>query len=230
MWLERKKLGVYLIVSAVALAGCGGSSNQTDSGRDAASFDARQTSDAADRGDGAITDADLDLSDAQIVDILHAVNTGEIQEAMLVADHGSRSDVMAFANLMIAEHMTAESMLTSAASMAAVGSEDSDVRTMLMATVSSQVATLGTETGPAFDGDYVAFQIADHRTVLDLIDARLLPSATNAGIRTQVQDARSMVAEHLSAAMALASDGGVADGGSADGGVRDAGDASTDGG
>jgi putative membrane protein len=180
-----------LIVSATLVLACSTeqpSNPSTDAGT--------VVSEAGDAGSDASSAA---LSDAQIVGVLHAINQGEAQEGQLATTSAVRPDVASFASQMVTDHTSADAALTRTS----IAPADSSFSLQLQAQASHDLATLRTQTGPAFDQAYVTIQVADHQTALTILDRLLARYVTNAAVSDQIRASRDLVTSHLAHANAL---------------------------
>jgi putative membrane protein len=64
----------------------------------------------------------------------------------------------------------------------------------------STLAKLRNESGQSFDRAYLQAQVDQHQKVLDMIDHKLLPSTQNSQLRSQIQNVRPTIQQHLQAA------------------------------
>jgi putative membrane protein len=192
-----------------------------------------------DGGDAALVDA-ASLSDAQIVGVVTAANTGEIEEALLatgfpdmlfdggldggldgVQDGGfdagtartTTPAVLAFAEMMITDHAHANVAVDALA----IAPQASPVQATLQSSVQTTLGQLSSLSGPAFDVAYVQSQVTAHQTVLDLLQNQLIPQAQSAALKSLLQSSvLPTVQAHLAAARALLAqltDAGVVDAG-----------------
>jgi len=137
------------------------------------------------------------LTDAQIVKITDTVNTGEIEQAKLAKQRAKSPAVKKFAAQMVTQHTTAQQQGLALAKQTKLEAEQS--------TVSEQLATNGSETlerlkavdAASFDHTYMASQVEQHQAVLEQLDSHLIPEATNARLKAELQKTRTMVEAHL---------------------------------
>ena len=78
-------------------------------------------------------------------------------------------------------------------------------RSSLQAEAREAAARLEGLSGAAFDSAYVEREVAYHQAVLDALDQTLIPSATNAELRTLLEQARPAFVAHLEHARSLQS-------------------------
>jgi putative membrane protein len=180
-----------------------------------------------DDGGGTTTDANATLNDNQVAAVIVAANTGEIQEGQVAQAQGSNDAVKVFAGKMVTEHTAANTRATALFSGLGITPQENATSQKLTSDASAMVTSLKAMSGAALDKAYIDGQVAAHQMVLDLIDKTLLPGASRAELKTELNTMRTAVAAHLAEAKTIqASLSGGGDGGT-DGGGTDGG---TDGG
>jgi putative membrane protein len=208
---------------------------------DGALLDAARDADAASLGDTSLLDAAA-LSDGQIVGVVEAANSGEIEEALLATggvdglfdggldggleagllaatgfDAGTARSttpaVLSFADMMIVDHANSNVAVQSFG----IASQSSPVQTTLQSGVQTTLGQLSPLSGGAFDVAYAQSQVTAHQTVRDIVQNQLIPAAQNAQLKSFLQNTLlPTVQSHLAAAQTLLSqltDGGVVDAG-----------------
>jgi putative membrane protein len=159
-------------------------------------------------GSGANTHASMDMrmrSDAEVVDIVHTSNTGEVQMGQLAVQRATDARVRQYAQRMIDEHTAADQRLTATGVTAT--SRDAMSTNFLQATEQT-MTSLRAQNGAGFDRAYMDSQVQVHTYVLHNLDTVLIPSAKNADLRLVLQNMRTSVAEHLRQAQDLRRDVG----------------------
>jgi putative membrane protein len=137
------------------------------------------------------------MNDAQILEVIHAANEGEIAQARLAQQRATDPRVQRFAAMMIADHTDADQQVSELAS--------KDGLVMSVSAASGAIQTSGAQagddllgkTGAAFDAAYVETQINEHQALLDTIDRTLTTNATKDDVRGLLHTVRARVAEHL---------------------------------
>jgi putative membrane protein len=144
------------------------------------------------------------LSDGQILNVLGIVDSGEIDQAKLAQQRSKNSRVKDFAGKMIEHHSESKDKAEELAEEANLSREDSAPAGELRTGAKQVMQTLLAEQqGAVFDRLYVDSQVDQHAKVLDLIEQRLIPSASNDKLRNQLVETRTMVTNHLSDAREL---------------------------
>ncbi len=151
------------------------------------------------------------ISDAEIVAITSAANSGEIEEAKAALKGAQNAQVKSFANMMIKEHGEAETKGKKVAQTAKITPAESEISKKLKSDTESRVASLRSQKGAEVDRSYMDAQIKAHRDVLATIDDKLLPNAKNADLKAHLGEVRHHVSMHLDKAQEIsASLGGTA--------------------
>ena len=137
------------------------------------------------------------LTDNQILGFTHAANLGEIEQGRLAQTKAKESKVKAFAAMMVKDHTDADNKGKALAKKANLVPEPSPATDSLKTGAEAATTALKNETGADFDKGYVDTQVKEHREVLESLDGKLIPSATNADLKTYLGDVRATVAMHL---------------------------------
>jgi putative membrane protein len=145
----------------------------------------------------ALAKAEKPLSDAEILGVAHAANDGEMQMAELATRKATSNDVKQFAALMKNHHGAALAKTKQLESRTKLTNAESDVSAYLKNDATNAMKDLRDKDGKAFDRAYVEASVKAHRDVLNAIDNRLSPSASNGEVKSMVTDMRRTVADHL---------------------------------
>jgi putative membrane protein len=148
--------------------------------------------------------AKTELSDAEIAAIASTASQIEIDQAKIAKQQSKNKDVQAFAAMMIKDH---QKMLADGKALLQkldIAPEENDATSEMLAESVTTSARLEGLKGADFDRFYVNSQIDAHQKVLDDLDQMLIPGADNAQLKSQLESARPMVADHLAAAQTLA--------------------------
>jgi putative membrane protein len=147
----------------------------------------------------------MQLTDGQILEITHAANVGEIDQARLALSRTTDSRVKSLAQMMVRDHSQADKKGMVVAKKANVEREPSAVSQSLKSDVDSATGILKSEPRADFDKNYVDTQIREHQSVLDAIDQKLMVSASNPDLKGYLAEVRAAVASHLQHAQDLLS-------------------------
>ncbi|WP_394821676.1 DUF4142 domain-containing protein [Pendulispora albinea] len=147
-------------------------------------------------GSGTATGSPSTLSDSEILQVTHVANMGEVEQARLAQQKAKDARVKRFAAMMVKEHSEADAKGNELAKQNALSPSESNTSAMLKSDSESTVQQLKLSNAD-FDRTYMDAQVKAHRTVLDTIDTKLLPSAKSPDLRTMLQSVRAKVEGHL---------------------------------
>jgi putative membrane protein len=136
------------------------------------------------------------LNDAQVAAVMQALNTGEIQQAQLAQSKARSPEVKRFAQKMLAAHrdmMTADATLLSRIK---ITPSDNAISNQLKTDAQNDMSTLQEPTGRDFDRDYIDSQVRAHNRAIELVD-RMAMNVQNSELRTNLQNARPKIEQHL---------------------------------
>lgn len=153
---------------------------------------------AADKGLVGVT-----LSDAEIVQVLHVANMGEIKAAEAAKTKAKSSQVKQFAEEMIKDHTAMDHKVKQLEQKLGLKPADSMLGDGLKAKANTEIAGLKATSGEVFDKGYVASQVSMHGDVQEAIRDSLMPSVKNADLKALLQDAKSKIDMHLQQAQQL---------------------------
>jgi len=137
------------------------------------------------------------MNDAQLLQVTHFANSGEIAQAKLAKDKSKNADVKKLAQMMIDQHTDADKKGDDLAKKESLTLADSPISTDLKNTADNFTNDMATKTGSDFDKSYVDAQVKEHQSVLDILDTKLIPNAHDADVKKYLQDVRKAVAMHL---------------------------------
>ncbi len=142
-------------------------------------------------------------NDAQIISIVNAANTGEIEAAKLAQTKSTNDQVKEFAAQMIKDHSAMNDQVAELTKKLSITPEDSATSTQLKTASAQTAAKLQDLSGATFDKAYVDSQVADHKMVLGMFDKMLIPNAKHPELKTTLTSARPTIAMHLEHAQHL---------------------------
>jgi putative membrane protein len=143
------------------------------------------------------------LSEEQILGVLQVANAGEIEQGKLAQTKAKDTRVKKLATMMIKDHAESQKSGMTVAKKTNLKPEPSPTSQSLQSDASAATTTLQAETGADFDKGYVDTQVKEHQKLLDMIDQKLIPSATNADLKAHLTEVRAAVAMHLQHAQDL---------------------------
>jgi putative membrane protein len=143
------------------------------------------------------------LSEEQVLGVLHVANAGEIDQGKLAQTKARDARVKKFAAMMVKDHSEAQKSGMTVARKTNLKPETSPTSQSLETNVTTAITTLKAETPADFDKEYVDTQVKEHQDLLDMIDQKLMASATNADLKGYLTEVRATVAMHLQHAQEL---------------------------
>ncbi|GAB3509438.1 DUF4142 domain-containing protein [Pseudoxanthomonas daejeonensis] len=130
--------------------------------------------------------------------VLNAINSHEIAAGQQALAKGVKGDVAAYAQMMIDQHGENRSKTT------ALGPDENAPEAVAQRSKGEQeLAALDRVAGDGYAKAYVDAMVKGHAEALDVLDSRLIPSATRPEVKAHLVVAREHVANHLKQAEAL---------------------------
>ena len=136
------------------------------------------------------------LDDATIVAIFDAANTADIETGKLAVERGSTRAVREYGEMLVRDH-------------SAVRQQGRDLAARLKVTPTPPADDAGAKShaaamkslqslkGEAFDRAFLAHEVAFHKSVIDAINATLLPAIQNAEVKALVEKVAPAFQAHL---------------------------------
>ena len=178
------------IACAVAVACSGGSNNNV------AQNQPKDTGAAAATTTASAGETTTPMTDASTLAVMHEANQAEIGAAQLALKKATAASVKGFAHTMIRDHraMDAQGEKVSKALNITPVAATNDT---LSEHAQHETAQLDSAKGAAFDLEYMTDQVADHQTVLALLQQAQTAPGLNPQIKTLVDSAVTKVQAHL---------------------------------
>jgi putative membrane protein len=143
------------------------------------------------------------LNDAEIAKITDTVDSAEIEQANVASSRASHASVKQFAEHMIAQHTASKQKGADLVHKKGVTPVASTVSGNLQRDTMQMIEKLKAADTTSFDATYIAGQIEEHQQVLQLLNSQLIPSATDADLKSLLIDARAMVEQHIAEAKSI---------------------------
>lgn len=159
-----------------------------------------QTNDQTNPPQATTAPAATALNAGQILEILMVVNKHEIKTGALALKRSQNADVKDFAKLMIQDHTQNLKDAKALAQKFKIKPAPSVVSIALQAKGKAGMKNLKTVAQNQFDTTYMNAMVQGHQDVLDAIDQKLLPNASNPDVKNYLQATRDKVAQHLARA------------------------------
>ncbi len=148
------------------------------------------------------------LTDPQIAAIVVSANQVDIDAGQLAIKKSKNEEVKKFAQRMVTDHAAVNKAAVQLVTKLKVTPEESDASRGLVTAGAESRANLEKLDGDAFDRAYVDNEVAYHKAVIAVLDNQLIPSATNAELKSTLVgvkpafDAHLQHAEHVQATLA----------------------------
>ena len=146
-------------------------------------------------------------SDPQIAHIAYTAGQLDIDAAKQALAKSKNKDVRAFAEHMVRDHTAVNKQALDLVKKLKVTPEDNDISRALSKAAAAKKAELEKLSGAAFDKAYVSNEAAFHKTVNGALEKTLIPSASNAELKSLLQTGLKVFqghrqhAEHVAAAL-----------------------------
>src|SRR6516162_8764906 len=127
------------------------------------------------------------LTDPQIAHIAYTAGVIDVAAAKQAISKASNKDVKAFAEDMVRDHEAVNKQALDLVKKLKVTPEDNDTSKALSKQASDKLAELGKLSGASFDKAYIANEVAYHKAVDSALETQLIPSASNAELKSLLQ-------------------------------------------
>jgi putative membrane protein len=126
-------------------------------------------------------------TDPQIAHIAYTAGVIDINAAKQAISKASNKEVKAFAQDMVRDHEAVNKQALDLVKKLKVTPEDNDTSKTLSKQATDKLAELAKLSGAAYDKAYVANEVAYHKAVNSALETQLIPSATNAELKSLLQ-------------------------------------------
>jgi putative membrane protein len=126
-------------------------------------------------------------TDPQIAHIAYTAGVIDVAAAMQALSKSSNKEVKSFAEDMVRDHEAVNKQALALVKKLNVTPEDNDTSRTLSKNAADKLAELGKLSGAAFDKAYVANEVAYHKAVDGALETTLIPSASNAELKSLLQ-------------------------------------------
>jgi putative membrane protein len=146
-------------------------------------------------------------SDPQIAHIAYTAGVLDIEAGKQALAQSKNKDVRAFAEDMVRDHSAVNDQALALVKKLNVTPADNDTSKALTKQAAAKKAELAKLDGAAFDKAYVANEVAFHKTVNGALETSLIPSASNAELKSLLQTGLKVFqghqqhAEHIAATL-----------------------------
>ena len=146
-------------------------------------------------------------TDPQIAHIAYTAGVIDVAAAKQAITKASNKDVKAFAQDMVRDHEAVNKQALDLVKKLKVTPEDNDTSKTLSKQAADKLAELAKLKGADYDKAYVANEVAYHKAVNGALETLLIPSASNAELKSLLQTGLKIFqghqqhAEHVAAAL-----------------------------
>ena len=126
-------------------------------------------------------------SDPQIAHIAYTAGVIDVAAAKQALAKTSNKEVKAFAENMVSDHEAVNKLALDLCKKLKVTPEDNDTSKILSKNAADKLAELAKLNGAEFDKAYVANEVAYHKAVDSALETTLIPSASNAELKSLLQ-------------------------------------------
>ena len=135
-------------------------------------------------------------TDPQIAHIAYTAGTLDIAAAQQALKMSKNKDVRDFAEQMVKDHEAVNKMALDLCKKLGVTPADNDTSKSLVKAADAKRAELAKLSGAAFDKAYIENEVAYHKTVNGALETVLIPSATNAELKSLLQTGLKLFQGH----------------------------------
>jgi putative membrane protein len=127
------------------------------------------------------------LTDPQIAHIAYTAGVIDVTAAKQALEKSKNKEVKAFAADMVRDHEAVNDKALALVKKLKVTPEDNDTSRTLSKSAAAKLQELSKLKGAAFDKAYVDNEVAYHKAVDDALETLLIPSASNAELKSLLQ-------------------------------------------
>ena len=135
-------------------------------------------------------------TDPQIAHIAYTAGLLDIDAGKQALAKSTNKDVRAFAEMMVKDHTAVNKQALDLCKKLGVTPEDNDTSKALTKAAEAKRAELAKLSGVAFDKAYIANEVAYHKTVNSALETTLIPSSSNAELKSLLQTGLKLFRGH----------------------------------
>jgi putative membrane protein len=128
------------------------------------------------------------LNDAQIAHVAYTAGALDVEAGQQALAISKNAEVRAFAEQMVKDHTAVNQQALALVKKLHVTPEDNATSKSLTAAAAAKRAMLAKLSGAAFDKAYIANEVAFHKTVNTALESTLIPSSSNAELKSLLQN------------------------------------------
>jgi putative membrane protein len=147
--------------------------------------------------------AQPDLDDAQIADIITVAHSIDSEAGKLAQFKSSNAEVLFFAQRMVTDHGVALESQNDLIKRLKIAPSENAVSQRLRSTAGKNLAKLTSMRGLAFEKEYIDHEVVFHTEMLETIDNVLIPNARNEQLKNSLVKVRPAFFSHLQHAVRM---------------------------
>jgi putative membrane protein len=136
-------------------------------------------------------------TDPQIAHIAYTAGSIDVTAGKQAISKSKNKEVVAFANDMVRDHEAVNKQALDLVKKLKVTPEDNDTSRSLAKQAVEKLAELAKLSGAAYDKAYIANEVAYHKAVIGALDTLLIPSSSNAELKSLLQTGTKIFQGHL---------------------------------
>ena len=150
--------------------------------------------------------AQAKLTDPQIAHIAYTAGQIDVTAAKQALKKSKNKEVRAFADNMVRDHTAVNKQALALVKKLKVKPQDNDTSRALTKQAKAKLAELAKLKGAAFDKAYVANEVAFHKAVDNALETQLIPSSSNAELKSLLETGLKIFQGHEQHAEHVASE------------------------
>jgi putative membrane protein len=135
-------------------------------------------------------------TDPQIAHIAYTAGVIDIEAGRLAIEKSKNKDVVDFANAMVSDHEAVNGEALALVKKLNVTPEDNDTSKALSKAAADERAKLAKLDGTTFDKAYIENEVAYHKQVNEALKDLLIPSASNAELKSLLETGLKLFESH----------------------------------
>lgn len=140
------------------------------------------------------------ISDGEILQVLHTLNTGEIKQAQLAFQRPTLPEVQRTASMIIKDHTASNQRIASIAKESNIKLDESPLSRGLQLQMNQIADNLAKQSGSEFECTFLKKQVEQHALSLDTVRNQLMPAAKDTKVKELLTAAAPSLDSHRQAA------------------------------
>jgi putative membrane protein len=144
-----------------------------------------------------LAQAGAKLTDPEIASVAVVANQNDIDFANIAKEKSTNKDILQFAQTMATDHQSVIGQATALVKKLNVTPKDNATSKKLLADAANIKRMLSSKSGDAFNKAYINNEVAYHKAVISEVEKVLIPDATNAELKSLLQNVLPVLKTHL---------------------------------